>query len=412
MILFRIILQTFGLALGQIWANKVRSLLTTLGVIIGVASVVAVIAALQGLRQTVLSEFEKIGARRVYIDGDRPDSMRNKIHWRDVQLRMPEIEAIRDNCPSITEITPEMWGSYAAEHADRKIDSVPVLGIWPSWHEIVGRQVIQGRQFNAIDESDRRFVCLINDKAIEELDLPREPAGQFITLAGRRFMIVGVVETIQLAIFGGGDSASEVFIPFATAQMLNPDRWISDAWGQLASPDKVEDAKAEITFVLRKMRGLSGNQENTFRIEVIQQFIDQFNSMAKAITAGAGGIVGISLLVGGIGIMNIMLVSVSERTREIGLRKAIGARPTVVLVQFLVEAVTLCLAGGAIGLGVGQGLITAIRHIPDSPLKDAAVPVWAVLLAVGFSAGTGVIFGMFPAIKAARLDPIEALRHD
>ena len=412
MILFRIVFQTFGLALGQIWANKVRSLLTTLGVIIGVASVVAVIAALQGLRQTVLAEFEKIGAKRVYIDGDLPDSMRHTGRWRDVQLKIPEIEAIRENCPSITSITPEMWGSYPVEYGDRKLDGVPARGIWPTWHDIVGRQVVQGRQFNSIDESERRFVCLINDKAIEELDLPREPVGEFVRLAGRRFMVVGVVETIQLNIFGDGESATEVFIPFATAQMLNPNRWISNAWGQLSSPEKVDDAKAEITFVLRKMRGISGDQEDTFEIAVIQQFIDQFNAMAKAITAGAGGIVGISLLVGGIGIMNIMLVSVSERTREIGLRKAIGARPTVVLIQFLVEAVTLCLAGGAIGLATGQGLISVLRTIPDSPLKDASVPAWAVLLAVGFSAGTGVIFGMFPAIKAARLDPIEALRHD
>jgi len=412
MILFRVFLQTFGLALGQIWANKMRSLLTTLGVIIGVASVVAVIAALQGLRQTVLSEFEKIGAKRVYIDGRLPRSMWATGRWRDVQLKMPEIEAIRENCPSITDITPELWSSYATEYGDRKLDSVPTLGIWPTWHDIVGRQVIQGREFNSIDESERRFVCLINDKAIEELDLPREPAGEFVRIAGRRFMVVGVVETIQLSIFGGGDNASEIFIPFETARMLNPNRHISNAWGQLSSPEKVEDAKAEITFILRKMRELSGDEEDTFQIEVIQQFIDQFNSMAKAITAGAGGIVGISLLVGGIGIMNIMLVSVSERTREIGLRKAIGARPMVILVQFLVEAVTLCLAGGAIGLGFGQGLISALRTIPDSPLQDASVPAWAVLLAVGFSAGTGVIFGMFPAIKAARLDPIEALRHD
>lgn len=412
MILFRIVFQTFGLALGQIWSNKVRSLLTTLGVIIGVASVIAVIAALQGLRQTVLSEFEKLGAKRVYIDGDLPRSMWFTTNWRDVQLKMPEIVAIRENCPDITSITPEMWGSYPAEYGERKIESVPATGIWPAWHDIVGRQVIDGRQFNGVDENERRLVCLINDKAIEEFDLPREPVGEFIRLAGRRFMIIGVVETVQLNLFGGGDSETEIFIPFATAQMLNPDRWISNAWGSLSSPEKVEDAREQIKFVLRKMRGISGNDEDTFQVEVMQQFIDQFNSLAAGITAGAGGIVGISLLVGGIGIMNIMLVSVSERTREIGLRKAIGARPAVVLVQFLVEAVTLCLVGGAVGLGIGQALISVLKAVPDSPLKDASVPAWAVLLAVGFSAGTGVIFGMFPAIKAARLDPIEALRHD
>ncbi len=412
MILVRIAIQTFGLALGQIWANKVRSLLTTLGVIIGVASVVAVIAALQGLKTTVLDEFEKLGAKRVYIDGTLPRSMWHQGKWRDVQLKLDEVNEIQQRCDTITSITPEWWGAYSVEHDDRKLSNVSTVGIWPTWHDIVGRQVIQGRPFIPIDENERRFVCLINDKAIEELDLPREPVGQYITLAGRRFLIVGVVETVTLSIFGGGDTATEIFVPFATAQILNPNGWINDAWGQLVSPDKVDEAKEQIGFVLRKMRSLGPNDEPTYRVEVIQQFIDQFNNMAKGITAGAGGIVGISLLVGGIGIMNIMLVSVSERTREIGLRKAIGARPIVILIQFLVEAVTLCLAGGGLGLLIGQGLIAAIRAIPESPLKEASVPAWAVLLAVGFSAGTGVIFGMFPAIKAARLDPIEALRHE
>ena len=137
----------------------------------------------------------------------------------------------------------------------------------------------------------------------------------------------------------------------------------------------------------------------------MQQYIDQFNQMAKVITAGAGGIVGISLLVGGIGIMNIMLVSVSERTREIGLRKAVGAKPLIILTQFLVEAVVLCLVGAAVGLLGGQGLVLLMRMIPDSPLDQASVPVWAVALSAGFSAATGIIFGMFPAMKAARLRP-------
>jgi len=139
MIVVRIIVQTLGLALGQIWANKVRSMLTTLGVIIGVASVVAVIAALQGLQQSVLTQFEKIGTKRVYIDGTLPRSMWNRISWRDVQLKIEEVEAIGALCPSIESITPEWWGGYRAEHADSMLESVAVVGIWPTWHGIVGR---------------------------------------------------------------------------------------------------------------------------------------------------------------------------------------------------------------------------------------------------------------------------------
>jgi putative ABC transport system permease protein len=178
------------------------------------------------------------------------------------------------------------------------------------------------------------------------------------------------------------------------------------------SPEEAQDASAEITRVLRKVRGLASGDSDTFRVQAIDQFIDQFKSIASGITAVAGGIVGISLLVGGIGIMNIMLVSVSERTREIGLRKAVGATPSAILLQFLLEAVTLCLVGGLVGVLIGQTFALAVSSIPGAKMENASVPAWAVALAFVFSAGVGVVFGMFPAIKASRLDPIEALRHE
>jgi len=163
---------------------------------------------------------------------------------------------------------------------------------------------------------------------------------------------------------------------------------------------------------LRKQRGIPDGETESFQVEAIDRFIQQFKTLATGITAIAGGIVGISLLVGGIGIMNIMLVSVSERTREIGLRKAVGATPNMILLQFLLEAVTLCLVGGFIGLACGRLLAFGMTQIPSAQLDEADIPLWAVVLAFAFSAGTGLIFGMFPAIKAARLDPIEALRHE
>lgn len=409
----RLVTQTVLLALGQIWANKVRSLLTTLGIIIGVSSIIAVVAAMSGLERNILNEFEKFGARKVFIDGDRPRELRNKINWRDVQLTLDEIEAIEEFCPSITKITPVVMLGYPAQYGDIKLDGVSVTGMRPEWHEIEGRAVILGRPFNEIDEREARDVCLVNEKAIEELGLDRDPSGQKILVSDQRFTVVGVVETVEFgAMFGGGESRSEVYVPVSTAFRLNPNTWIAHALGQLSSPDAVDDAKAEITGVLRKLRGLEGDYPNTFQIGVVQQFIDGFKRVASAITAGAGGIVGISLLVGGVGIMNIMLVSVSERTREIGLRKSVGARPVVILTQFLIEAVTLCLVGGAVGLAVGQGLVLLMQMIPDSPLEEASTPLWVVLLSVGFSGATGVVFGMFPAIKAARLDPIVALRHE
>ncbi len=413
MILLRLITQTIFLAISQIWTNKVRSMLTTLGIIIGVAAVVATVAATNGLRQWILDEFATFGAKKVFIHGDLPASRRTTLNWRDVQLKPDEVDAIIDHCPSLHLITPHWYGAYDVVAGDRTIQSAQVIGIWPQWHDIESRYIMgsTGRPFSALDNQEAKRVILINEKAIDELNLNRDPVGQYVTVKGQRFLIIGVVET-KATMFGGGTVQSEFYIPFNTARILNPRGWVNYAMAELVSPEKADDAKAEVTFVLRTMRHLKGGDEDTFEVGVLQQIIDQFNKVASGITAGVGGIVAISLLVGGIGIMNIMLVSVSERTREIGLRKAMGARPAVVLVQFLVEAVVLCLAGAAVGLAIGQALMFGLTKIPHSPLKHAEVPLWAILLAVGFSAFTGIVFGMFPAIKAARLDPIEALRHE
>lgn len=412
MFFFRLIFQTAGLAFGQIRANKFRAALTALGIIIGVGSVVAVIAGLTGMKQFVLKEFETIGTRFVHIDGDVPPSKQDKITWREVQLKLNEVEAIRDNCPSIARITPTWRCNVEVRYGDRVQPTVRALGIWPSWHEIESRSVIKGREFSTLDEEQRRYVCLINERAIEELSLDADPVGEYLFVGGRRFLVIGLVETKTMSgMFGGGEARMELYMPFSTARKLNPDGWLNDARAIAVSTDKAREAADEVNFVLGRMRKIMPGEDPTYEVQVLQEFIDQFNSVATMITAVAGAIVSVSLLVGGVGIMNIMLVSVSERTREIGLRKAVGARPGVVLLQFLVEAVTLCIAGGLIGLLVGQGLALALQSV-GSGLEHAQVPFWAMLLAVSFSAAVGVIFGMFPAIKAARLDPIEALRHE
>ncbi len=415
MILVRVLMQTVALALGQLWANKVRAMLTTLGIIIAVGAVITTIAGVNGLRQYVLKEFETFGTKKVYIDGWLPRNLRGRVPWHKVELVMREVDYVVKNSTTMARFSPLFFGSYDAEFADQKVALVQTTGIWPAWHEIENRQVITGRPFNSMDDDQRLAVCLVNEKLVELLSLPREPSGTPIRLSGRRFLVVGVVETKDQGFMfgGGGEQQAEIYLPLSVAMGMQPQRrHVNFLLGELKSPDLADEAKAEVSAMLRRVRALPPAQENTFQIEVMQSFIDQFNKMARAFTAGMGGLVAVSLLVGGIGIMNIMLVSVSERTREIGLRKAVGARPGIVLMQFLVEAVVLCLVGGLIGLACGQGLVMVLRAIPDSPLKDAAIPAWAIALALSFSAMTGVIFGMFPAIKAARLDPIVALRHE
>jgi putative ABC transport system permease protein len=328
-------------------------------------------------------------------------------------MNIDEVNAIIEHAPSVAKITPVRFGSYDVKHGQILKTNVQVQGIWPSWHEIENRYVIFGRTFNKIDEDECRQVCIVNEQAIRELDLDRDPTGDFIIINGRRFLIVGVVETKdQGAMFGGGDTRSEIYIPLSMSAKMNPEGWINYCLAEMAAPDRSEEAKAEVTFIMRKVRKLEPGYPDTFDIGVVQQVIDQFNKLAAGMTAIAGGVVGISLLVGGIGIMNIMLVSVSERTREIGLRKAVGAKPSIILLQFLVEAVVLCVVGGLIGLVIGQALAILCQSIPDFPLNKAEIPPWAIALSFIFSAAVGVIFGMFPAIKASRLDPIEALRHE
>ncbi len=405
-------LQAISLALGQIWANKTRSVLTMLGIIIGVASVTAVIAALVGLRTKVLTEFEAFGANRLFIFPSRPpNTPRNMLPWTEIRLKPEELMAIRDQAPSIRAITPVTDLGLSVRSDRVAIEGVSVSGIWSDWHPIERRGILIGRPFTPIDEEHARQVCLVNDLAIRELQLDADPTGQYLLIGDRRFLIVGVVETVQTTILPSAN-VSEVLIPFAVAMKLQPPEFFFRISALIHSPELADEAKAEVRALLRRLRGLEGEAPDTFRVEAIDQFIAQFKALAAGITAIAGGIVGISLLVGGIGIMNIMLVSVSERTREIGLRKAVGATPAAILTQFLLEAVTLCLVGGLIGVAFGQGFATGLSRIPNAQLEEAHVPLWAVIMAFGFSAAVGVLFGMFPAIKAARLDPIDALRHE
>jgi putative ABC transport system permease protein len=418
MIFVRLLTQTVFLALGQIWANKVRAILTTLGIVIGVGAVISVVAATDGLQRFVLKEFASIGASKVWVFPRMPREARDRYSWRQIRMTTREVDGMLDKCPSLARLTPVMEMSMSVQFEDVMKQSASVQAIRPAWGEIEQRAILKGRPFSTIDEEERLPVCLVNDKAIDELGLNRDPTGesgdapQRVLLSGRAFTIIGVVETKAVSpMFGGDETRSEIFIPFRTGEMLRsePRMYVI---AQTKSPEQYEDAKAEIEYYMRRMRSLRPEEPNTFGVEALEQIVSQFKTMALYIKVFMACIVAISLLVGGIGIMNIMLSSVSERTREIGLRKAVGAQPAVILMQFLVEAVTLCLVGGAIGMAIGQGLILALKFGVPKLFGESVVPLWAVALSVLFSAATGVVFGMLPAIKAARLNPIDALRHE
>lgn len=407
-----LLLQSIALAVGQIWANKLRSFLTTLGIILGVASVTAVIAALSGLRVSVLSDFEAMGSNKIFVESQWPEEGRLKrASYRIIRFYPSHFDGVLEKCPSLKYLALNCNYRGTIRFEETTVESVRVTGIEPDWHDIENRQVTSGRGISQIDNDQLRQVCLIDLDLRDKLNMNQDPVGQSIYVGVRPFTVVGVIEKrADGSMFGMARGSHEILIPFGTAWQLEQP-WIH-AIAASQSTEVSSEAASELRHVLRTNRNLRYDDPDTFQIHVLDQYIEKFNEMAEMITLVASGIVGISLLVGGVGIMNIMLVSVSERTREIGLRKAVGARPTAVLLQFLIEAIVLCVLGGGLGLFGGQCLTWLMKAYPEMKLQDAYIPIEAVYLAIGFSSGIGLLFGLFPAIKASLLDPIEALRHE
>ncbi len=406
--------QSIYLAIGQIWANKTRSMLTTLGIVIGVASVTAVIAALSGLKAKILTQVQSFGTNTIFISPRRPDSgPLQHASWWQIRFEPEQFDNMLEHCPSVARFGRQTWvGNYNVSFREKSVENVTVRGVEPACHKIDSRPVTIGRPLSVIDEMQVRQVCLIDPKLRNDLRLDRDCIGQPILIGHNTFYVVGMLEPRPENVFGGGNQEnSEIFIPFKTGLKMQryPSVWTI---AESKTAESTEDAQAEIRFFLRRTRHIKPGEPDTFNVESLKSALQTFNEIAGVVTMVAGGIVGISLLVGGIGIMNIMLVSVSERTREIGLRKAVGAKKSAILTQFLIESIVLCFVGGLVGIGLGQLLTTAIAHIPKVELDMAYIPVGAIILAFAFSGCVGIFFGMFPAIKAARLDPIEALRHE
>ncbi len=409
----RLFYQSLYLACGQIWANKTRSVLTTLGIIIGVASVTAVIAALTGLKTRVLSQVEKLGTNTIFIQPGKPEHRHpsEADWWRDRFLPR-HFDGLLQNCPSVAYLCRISGvGQRTVKYLGNSVENVQIMGIESTYHEIEHRPILLGRTFSAIDDMQTRQVCLIDPKLRDKLRLDRDCIGQTIRIGYHAFAVVGIIESRPKLDFDtSSQERGEVFLPYKTVYKLGDAFMVALAAGK--SPQTIEEAVAEIRFFLRRTRNIGPGQAENFRVDTVQSALDTITQIATVVTLVAGSIVAISLVVGGVGIMNMMLVSVSERTREIGLRKAVGARKVAILIQFLIESVVLCFLGGLVGIAVGQLVTMAIAHIPQIQLEMAYIPGWAIGLSFGFAGTVGIFFGMFPALKAARMDPIEALRHE
>jgi putative ABC transport system permease protein len=406
------LLECLSSAWSSIRAHKMRSFLTMLGIIIGVSSVIAVIALVQGLTRSIAHQYQGLGGGLFTVRAETPfeDALRGRFN----RLRLTDLEHLQHRVEGIQNLTPVVvaGGRMGAEVRNGATAATGmVLGTTERYQDVHQTFPRYGRFLTESDDRTRRRVVVLGDKLRRDLKLPDNPVGRYLQVGGEWFKVVGLMEP-RGELFGLNQD-NYLAMPFRTALAINgiidePDLSISFTVTDLEKADAI---KAQIGSLLRSLRALKPNQPDDFVIESSDSLKQSFSEITTTITLVVSGVVGISLLVGGVGIMNIMLVSVTERTREIGIAKALGAPRAYILVQFLLEAMLLATAGGILGVMLGFGIGHGIGGlIPNFP--EPSVPWWAVLGACGFSGLVGMVFGILPAGKAANLQPIEALRYE
>ena len=384
--------QAIKMAISSILSNKMRSFLTMLGVIIGVTAVITLIALGQGSIQRVSSQIESLGTNLIVI---------NITGGRNRSITREDLERIKE-ISGVSEIAPVLSGGVTVKAGNMNANT-SLEATTPGYQQVRNTYVQLGR-FLLQNDLDMRFrVAVVGVDVADELFGRRDVIGEEISINGVEFTIIGILEEKGSSVAGSDDN--RVIIPLTTGQRLLRNMEVRTFYVSTQSPDAVNRVVGEIErFLTRKF-----NDENSFRVFNQTQLLSTINEATATLTMMLSGIAGISLLVGGIGIMNIMLVSVTERTREIGIRKAIGAKKRDILVQFLIESAVISGLGGVLGIIVGfmgANFLSSILNIP------VAISADVVLLATGFSVGVGIIFGLYPASKAASLNPIDALRYE
>ena len=403
-----LIREIIWVALGAIRANALRSFLTTLGIIIGVSAVIAMVALGEGAQRNVEERISRMGTNVLTI---RADQRRfGGISTADTEdLEVADAEALRSESGGLLTISPEISSRVQLSYL-RWNSNNQVRGVWPEYFGMYNLDVEHGDIFDQGHVQGRRRVAVLGFGVPEALETPAALlVGKTIQVRGQPFEVIGVLEEKGAAGFNRPDDV--VYIPTSTAQyrVFGGRSQLSSIFAQVSSAEAMDEAYGEIDRILRREHRIRPGENVDFRILNSSDLVETFNATTQTFTLLLAGIAGISLLVGGIGIMNIMLVSVTERTREIGVRKALGATRRAILFQFLIEALVLCVMGGLLGVGVGFGGAEVLTRTQG---WETVVLPEIVIAAVLFSAGIGLFFGIWPAQRAAKLDPIDALRYE
>lgn len=407
--------ENLALAFDTLRSHKARSSLAVLGVVIGVGVIIIVSSLINGFRSTISDEIAGFGANTAWVSrfdqGPRMGSMPKNERKRP-PLTLEQGLGITSQCPAIKEVTISIYqwqDSHIATFQKNQVQALDFSGTSSSYMDVYGNANLQaGRFFTAAEDMHRAKVVVLGEDAAKALfPTVQDAVGKTVNLDGSDFLVIGVFEKPQGG-FGFGSEDKRAVIPYNTLHEMYPQAQ-DNGYRFLAYPGQLNEAVDEARGVLRRERKVAYNDPDNFSITTQVQEEEEFNQIIGGVALVLIVLSSIGLLIGGVGVMNIMLVSVTERTREIGVRKAIGARSRDITWQFLFEAMTLTGSGGILGVLFFSGLAMLIPHITS---MRAAVPLWAVLVGIGVSVGVGLVFGVWPAMKASKLDPIEALRYE